>query len=370
MRLAARCAEQRDPDHPPEAAVLARRRQACEVACMLSEGASCLHLGSDLEAEERPAAALAAFERGCRQQNARACGSASWLLRGRGRDLPRALDLAGRACSLGSIQGCAAAAGLLAVGGEGIAASPAGAAALYEKGVAAGHAESCRQLAVMLTAGLGIPVDRPRAAALWKRSAEISEAACQQVPPDPWGCVHLVWQLREGVGIAADSERASEARRHTWLPEPSPVDGRTSTVEGTQEARRRCEAGEYLGCFDLARRQSSGLGGLQADPTKASETRLRGLDLVRQECEQHAYFCYAYGDALTEQKAPARAAYERGCAFSEGRSCLGLGRLAEEQGDQEVALHHYQEACELSPYSTLAGCSAMLKLARKMGASR
>jgi TPR repeat protein len=139
-------AAHRDGAAPDLDASLARYRQACD----LGDGAGCNGVGAALTAgwgvERDPAAAHAAFERGCRAEapSARACSNAgNDLFTGRiGRqDFAAAADRFDRGCRLGDAPSC-----------EQLRAArdPAGAARRFQQGCALGDSGACLNLAVVL----------------------------------------------------------------------------------------------------------------------------------------------------------------------------------------------------------------------------
>jgi len=167
---------------PPPPSEIASRQVAMPPACVEGRWNECVPAAERLASgsPEEQAVAARALELGCAAQVALACAHLAPLVMngtGTARSPERAFSLATRGCGAGDAEAC----GLLAIQletGIGTRRDLAGAARAHQVACDKGRGTSCRALGKIYDAGgEGVPVDKARAAALFRRACELKVKA-------------------------------------------------------------------------------------------------------------------------------------------------------------------------------------------------
>ena len=159
-------------------------------------------------------------------------------------------EACGAACEGGDPKGCFGLALMLSKG-EGVAVNKARAAELYERACSQGEPKGCTQLGLMNIQGDGIPLDKAKAAALYERACTGKIGS---------GCFNLGAMYEKGNGVPASLEKAAELYK------------------------RACDAGSAGGCKAVA-------AGGRADPPDALLQMLFGAT----SCDITGKFCVPSG---------------------------------------------------------------------------
>jgi uncharacterized protein len=230
------------------------------------------------------------FETLCTAQNGFACNEAGRIYNREqsAEDKAKALQLYGRACTLGEIVGCANQGSVLqARGGE---ANLVAARVAFGKACDAKDAQACRQLGRLLSQGRGGIADRAGAIPLY-------EIACNGNDAD--GCFYLAYGYSNGVGVPADLTR----------------------IRSLYE--KACELGSSGGCNNLADALETGRGG----PVDL----VRARSLYDRACKaNNGFACNSLGtfnrDGLGGAANPvtARALVEKACNTRIAKACNNL----------------------------------------------
>lgn len=151
-------------------------------ACALGSAYACMRHGALLSANGDAAGARASLERGCEQNEPRACRMLARDLevgRGGPADVPRAAELNQRACVSDVPDACVALA-LQRLEGAGVTKNFDQAQTLLELACDGGDPFGCTQLGVLLTSGKGVAIDKPRARQAFDRACLGGDAnACE-----------------------------------------------------------------------------------------------------------------------------------------------------------------------------------------------
>lgn len=214
---------------------------------------------------------------------------------------------------------------------------------------AAGNAESCYDVGILLEQGQGMPHDPVRAKAMFQKACKGHEAqACLNIYTDGCkggdglSCYELAKIYEQGLGVNADLERASDlfveacTRHHNDACRRS-IDLALVYAKGDgvkQDGRRAsamltkvCVAGNALGCFKAGELFERGEWGGEPDRLEASRWYSKGCD------GNDFQACVDFGvmvlDGSTGKKDPLRAAviFTKSCDGGNNTGCWLLGDL-------------------------------------------
>jgi uncharacterized protein len=213
-------------------------------AAPCADGNACVAEGKRLEAAKDPAAAFAAYDRGCQLHEPRACAMVGVnLLKDVGGtgDHAKNVELA----RLALVKSCDGGAGLgcyhlgnMAHNGVGMKPDPALAYAMYDKACSNGEMNGCLAQGHVLATATGVAKDEPRALALFEKACTAEVAHC--------------WALAAALDKGMAGKR-DEARARTLFT-------------------RSCDSGtEPLACYSLAIMIAGGRGG----PANSAEAHRR-----------------------------------------------------------------------------------------------
>jgi TPR repeat protein len=253
--------------------------------------------------------------------------------------------------------------------GSGVPRDEARAAALYEKACDASDAFACAGLGRLVRLGRGgLARDPARARVLFEKACGMEHAA-DGGPGDPdatRGCALLGEAYRDGTGVAArDDTRAvalfRDACAHgdaTGCKDLGTMHqygrGGLARDEAAAAARYReaCDGGEVLGCNDLGVLVGSGRGGLATDPRLAGDLYRRACDGgAMLGCDNLAWMIEHGQGGLAADPARAAALYKEACDQGDARGCGNLAVMIERgiaglPADPPRAAALYEEACD------------------------
>jgi TPR repeat protein len=291
-------------------------------------------------------------------------------------DLELAASLVRFACYNNEYSACTEMDRMLAQHGSEIEAAQREAVDRHGKGCAAGNAEDCYRLGLLLEYGQGTPRDLDRAGSFYRVACEAHHGlACYRLahylghyrdPPDlvgaaaryddacaspaRRGCHNLAMMLRDGDGIPKDPARAvTLSRRACEGTEPLSCQLLSFSTRDPARARalleRGCSSGNNGACCALTRK---------AAPATVRATRVAGQYL---DARGHDIFysCVEEGRAAqtghnrSTDLAEAQADFQFACDAHEPTGCLEVSRLLTRDGasaaDRQRARTLLESAC-------------------------
>ena len=195
--------------------------------------------------------------------------------RGVSRDLRRAADLYRRGCDGNRAAACAGLSALLRRG-DGVARDPTRGFALLEKACRLDRLPSCAEVGRALVLGEGTPANPAR-------GAQVLESACDR--GEQSACAILGFLLHSGTGVPRDeargiqlSEAACTARVALACANLGSFVSRTNPSRALTLYRQACDAGDGLGCRNLAVSHRDGMA-TPVDHAEADRFMRRACEL-------------------------------------------------------------------------------------------
>lgn len=296
--------------------------------------------------------ALKLLETGCSDNHAPSCETLAFLYaRGRsvGQDLAQAAILYDKACALGSLDGCVAAAQLAMRNNH-----PDVARKNYGLACERGAGAACARGAEMADQGAGGGADPAEAKRLFSAAFAIFSTQCPAVNT---ACAHLGLLYFKGHGVTADKNKAYQA----WVQGCSAGSGDACYFQGVALEEGIGIANDKdaaLAYFDRACVQYDHAG---ACTTHAQRLAVRGMnipialyqaqracELDDSECGTSAAF-YASGTGVAVDNTKANELFAKACERSETHACVQLGDRRRDglggPADATAAVKAFDRAC-------------------------
>ncbi len=255
------------------------------------DGPQCFALGTELEAQHSPNAAIA-FGSGCEKSHAQSCSKVADQ-RVRDKNFAGAVQVLQKACDGGLGDACMDAGVYLSDGSAG-SKDPARAAKLFVRACEAKSKHGCYDLGITYRDGLGVPVDLAKAYQAFEQSCALDDGD---------GCDQQALALYQGKGIAKDA------------PAAVPVFDKACKLSDER-------------CFNLGVMYDEGVV-VKRDAAKAAQVWQRACD------QKMVMACFNLGnasqkgDGVAKDAAKARTYFEAACDGDYSDGCNSLGDMCE-----------------------------------------
>jgi TPR repeat protein len=283
------------------------------------DGPACFALGTELEAQHSPNAAIA-FGSGCEKSHPQSCSKLADQ-RIRDKNFAGAVQALEQACAGGLGDACMDAGVYLSDGSVG-SKDLARAAKLFVRACAAKSKHGCYDLGITYRDGLGVPVELAKAHQAFEQSCALEDAE---------GCDQQAIAVYQGRGIAKDAPGA--------LP----------------LFEKACKLSDER-CFNLGVMYDEGVV-VKRDAAKAAELWQRACDHQMSMACFNLGIAAQKGDGLAKNAAKARAYFEAACDADYFDGCNNLGNMWEQGTGGAKDLGHAKQLFEKACKGGLAlGC--------------